>query len=41
LQGALPVPIVTKEEENFKLSAKALKEAITPKNKAFDTPEPE
>lgn len=40
LAGGTAVPIVTKEEENFKLSAKALKEAITPKTKLLILPYP-
>ncbi len=33
LAGGIPVPIVTKMEDNFKLTAKALKEKITDKTK--------
>lgn len=40
LCGAVPVPIVTVEEDNFRLSAKALKAAITPKTKVLVFPFP-
>ena len=38
--GGTPVPIVTKAENNFKLTADALKAAITPKTKALILPYP-
>ena len=34
--GGIPVPLITKEENSFKLDAETLKNAITDKNKAFD-----
>ncbi len=40
MAGGVPVPIVTTEEDNFKLTAKALKEAITPKTKMLIMPFP-
>lgn len=40
LAGGTPVPIVTTEEDEFKLTAKALKEAITPKTKLLVLPFP-
>ncbi len=40
LAGGVPVPIVTDEEHDFKLTAKALKEAITPKTKLLVLPFP-
>ena len=40
LAGGIPVPIVTTEEDEFKLTAKALKEAITPKTKMLVLPFP-
>ena len=40
LAGGTPVPIVTVEEDEFKLTAKALKEAITPKTKLLVLPFP-
>lgn len=40
LAGGTPVPIVTVEEDEFKLTAKALKEAITPKTKMLVLPFP-
>ena len=40
LAGGVPVPIVTKAEDNFKLTAKALKEAITDKTKLLILPFP-
>lgn len=40
LCGAVPVPIVTVDEDEFRLSAKALKDAITPKTKALIFPFP-
>ncbi len=40
LAGGIPVPIVTTEEDEFKLTAKALKEAITPKTKLLVLPFP-
>ncbi len=38
--GGIPVPIVTKREDNFRLTAEALKEKITPKTKALVLPFP-
>ena len=40
LAGGVPVPIVTDEEHNFKLTAEALKKAITPKTKLLVLPFP-
>ncbi len=40
MAGGTPVPIVTIEEEEFKLTAKALKEAITPNTKMLVLPFP-
>lgn len=40
LAGGVPVPIVTKQEDNFKLTASALKKAITPKTKLLVLPFP-
>ena len=40
LAGGTPVPIVTEEKDQFKLTAKALKEAITPKTKLLVPPFP-
>lgn len=40
MAGGTPVPIVTVEEDEFKLTAKALKEAITPKTKMLVLPFP-
>lgn len=40
LAGGTPVPIVTVEEDEFKLTAKALKEAITPETKLLVLPFP-
>ncbi len=40
LCGAVPVPIVTVEEDEFRLTAKALKAAITPKTKLLIFPFP-
>ena len=40
LAGGIPVPIETKEEDNFKLTAKALKEKITEKTKVLILPYP-
>lgn len=40
LMGGVPVRIVTKEEDNFKLTAEALLEKITPKTKALVFPFP-
>ena len=40
LAGGIPVPIVTTEDDEFKLTAKALKEAITPKTKLLVLPFP-
>lgn len=40
LAGGVPVPIVTDEEHNFKLTADALKKAITPKTKLLVMPFP-
>ena len=40
LAGGTPVPIVTEEKDQFKLTAKALKEAITPKTKLLVLPFP-
>ncbi len=40
LAGGTPVPIVTKEEDEFKLTAEALKKAITPKTKLLILPFP-
>ena len=40
LAGGVPVPIVTDEEHNFKLTADALKKAITPKTKLLVLPFP-
>ena len=38
--GGTPVPIVTKREDNFRLTADALRERITPKTKALVLPFP-
>ncbi len=38
--GGTPVPIVTKREDNFRLTAEALKARITPKTKALVLPFP-
>ena len=38
--GGVPVPIVTKREDNFRLTAEALREKITPKTKALVLPFP-
>ncbi len=40
LAGGTPVPIVTTEADEFKLTAKALKEAITPRTKLLILPFP-
>ncbi len=40
MAGGVPVLIETKQEDNFKLTAKALREAITPKTKAVILPFP-
>lgn len=40
LAGGVPVPIVTKVEDKFKLTAKQLKDAITPKTKLLILPYP-
>ncbi|HAN21321.1 MAG: aromatic amino acid aminotransferase [Clostridiales bacterium GWF2_36_10] len=40
LAGGVPVPICLKKENSFKLTAKELKEAITPKTKALVLPFP-
>ncbi|MBQ7076460.1 MAG: aminotransferase class I/II-fold pyridoxal phosphate-dependent enzyme [Clostridia bacterium] len=40
MAGGVPVPIVTKEEDNFKLTPEALKKAITPKTKLLVLPYP-
>ncbi len=40
LCGGNPIPIITKEEDNFKLTAKALKEKITPRTKLLILPYP-
>lgn len=40
LAGGTPVPIVTRQEDNFKLTASALKKAITPKTKLLVLPFP-
>lgn len=40
MAGGVPVPIVTKAEDNFKLTAKALKAAITDKTKMLVLPYP-
>jgi len=40
LAGGVPVPIVTKAENQFKLTAEALKEKITPKTKLLVLPYP-
>ena len=40
LAGGVPVPIPTKAEDNFKLTAKALKEHITPRTKLLVLPFP-
>ncbi|OQB15622.1 MAG: putative N-acetyl-LL-diaminopimelate aminotransferase [Firmicutes bacterium ADurb.Bin193] len=40
LAGGVPVPIVTKAEDNFKLTPKALKAAITPRTKLLILPFP-
>ncbi|MBR6729306.1 MAG: aminotransferase class I/II-fold pyridoxal phosphate-dependent enzyme [Clostridia bacterium] len=40
LAGATPVPIVTKNEDAFKLTAEALRAAITPKTKLLVLPYP-
>lgn len=38
--GGIPVPIVTRREDNFRLTAEALREKITPKTKALVLPFP-
>lgn len=38
--GGVPVPIVTRREDNFRLTAEALREKITPKTKALVLPFP-
>jgi len=38
--GGVPVPVVTREEDEFRLTAKALREAITPRTKALILPYP-
>ena len=40
LAGGIPKPIVTREEDEFRLTAKALKDAITPKTKLLVLPYP-
>lgn len=40
LAGGIPVPIVTKEDDEFRLTADALKKAITPKTKLLVLPFP-
>lgn len=40
LAGGVPVPIVTRAEDRFKLTAKQLKESITPKTKLLILPYP-
>lgn len=40
LAGGTPVPIVTRQEDDFKLTASALKKAITPKTKLLVLPYP-
>ena len=40
LAGGTPVPVVTKEEDNFKLTPESLKAAITPKTKLLVLPYP-
>ena len=40
LAGGVPVPIVTKVEDKFKLTAKQLKDAITPRTKMLILPYP-
>lgn len=40
IAGGIPVVVETKEEDNFKLTAEALKEKITPKTKALVLPFP-
>lgn len=40
LAGGIPVPIVTKAEDNFRLTADELKKAITPKTKVLVLPFP-
>ncbi len=40
LTGATPVPVVTREQDNFRLTAQALKNAITPRTKALIFPFP-
>lgn len=40
LAGGIPKPIVTREEDEFRLTAQALKEAITPKTKLLVLPYP-
>ncbi|MFA9380292.1 MAG: aminotransferase class I/II-fold pyridoxal phosphate-dependent enzyme [Acetanaerobacterium sp.] len=40
LTGGVSVPIVTKQEDNFRLTAKALREKITPKTKLLILPYP-
>ena len=40
MAGGIPVPIVTKQEDKFKLMPEALKSAITPKTKALILPFP-
>ncbi len=40
LAGGIPVPLVTKAEDNFKLTADAVRNAITPRTKALILPFP-
>lgn len=40
LAGGVPVPIITKKEDDFKLTAAALKKALTPKTKLLVLPYP-
>lgn len=40
LAGGTPVPIVTREEDEFRLTAKALKDAMTPRTKLLILPFP-
>ncbi len=40
LSGGVPVPVVTKQEDNFRLTPEALKAAITPKTKLLILPYP-
>lgn len=40
MAGGVPVPIVTKEDDEFRLTADALKKAITPKTKVLVLPFP-